>query len=92
MLKNAKELPSQRTTTRLTETKMNRRKKALGHNKGLNAMGAKVLNSTFLPLLSFCGKLNICASNPPLRQAPNRQTVKKPQKVFVIWNKFLIYT
>jgi len=26
-----------------------------------------------------------------LRQAVNRQAVKKPQKVFVIWNKFHIY-
>ena len=32
-------------------------------NKGLNAMGAEVVNSTFVPLLSFCGKLNICATN-----------------------------
>ncbi len=42
------------------------------HNKGLNAMGAYVLNSTFVLLLNFCAKLNICASNPPLRQAPKR--------------------
>ncbi len=34
-------------------------------NKGLNAMGAEVVNSTFVLLLSFCGLLNICASNPP---------------------------
>lgn len=51
---------------------MDGREKALGHNKGLNAMGAEVLNSTFVLLLSFCNKLNICASNPPLRQAPGR--------------------
>lgn len=51
---------------------MYRRKKALGHNKGLNAMGADVLNSTFVFLFNICAKLNICASNPPLRQAPNR--------------------
>lgn len=51
---------------------MDRRKKALGHNRGLNAMGADVLNSTFVLLLNFGTKLNFCASNPPLRQAPNR--------------------
>lgn len=51
---------------------MNRRKKALGHNRGLNAMGAEVVNSTFVLLSNFCAKLNICAFNPPLRQAPNR--------------------
>jgi len=70
--KNAKELPSQRTTTRQKINEIDRREKALGHNKGLNAMGADVLNSTFVLLLSFCGLLNICTSNPPLRQAPNR--------------------
>ena len=41
-------------------------------NKGLNAMGAEVVNSTFVLLFGICVKLNICASNPPLRQAPNR--------------------
>ena len=41
-------------------------------NKGLNAMGAEVVNSTFVLLLNFYGLLNICASNPPLRQAPDR--------------------
>jgi hypothetical protein len=41
-------------------------------NRGLNAMGAEVVTSTFVLLLSFCGLLNICASNPPLRQAPKR--------------------
>jgi len=71
-LKNAKELPSQLTTTQQQIDKMNRREKALGHNKGLNAMGADVLNSTFVLLFGICTKLNICASNPPLRQAPNR--------------------
>jgi hypothetical protein len=51
---------------------MNRRKKLLGHNKGLNAMGAEVLNSTFVFLFGICAKLNICASIPPLRQALTR--------------------
>lgn len=51
---------------------MNRREKALGHNKGLNAMGADVIKSTFVLLLKFCVKLNICASSPPLRQARKR--------------------
>jgi hypothetical protein len=51
---------------------MNRREKALGHNRGLNAMGAEVLNSTFVLLFGISAKLNICASNPPLRQAPKR--------------------
>ncbi len=70
---------------------MDRREKALGHNKGLNAMGAEVLNSTFVLLFGICAKLNICTYNPPLHQAANRQTVKKPQKVFVIWFIYLIY-
>lgn len=47
-------------------------KKRAAGNKGLNAMGAEVVNSTFVHLLNFCAKLSICASNPPLRQAPNR--------------------
>lgn len=51
---------------------MDRRTKALGHNRGLNAMGAEVVNSTFVLLFGICSKLNICASIPPLRQAPNR--------------------
>ena len=62
--------PTHHDTT--IKDKMNRRKKALGHNRGLNAMGAEVVNSTFVLPLSSCGKLHICASNPPLRQAPNR--------------------
>ncbi len=41
-------------------------------NKGLNARQAEVLNSTFVILFGFCAKLNICASNPALRQAPKR--------------------
>ncbi len=71
-LKNAKELPSLHTTTRQKTNEMERLEKALGHNRGLNAMGAEVVNSTFVLPLSSCGKLHICASNPPLRQAPNR--------------------
>ena len=51
---------------------MDRRTKALGHNRGLNAMGAEVVNSTFVLLFGICSKLNICASIPPLRQAPKR--------------------
>ena len=48
------------------------RKESRTANRGLNAMGAEVVNSTFVLLLSLCSKLNICTSNPPLRQAPNR--------------------
>ena len=40
-------------------------------NKGLNARQAEVLNSAFVLLFGICAKLNICASNPALRQAPN---------------------
>lgn len=43
-------------------------------NRGLNAMGAEVVNSTFVLLFNFCAKLKLCAFNPPLRQAPNRYT------------------
>ena len=42
------------------------------HNKGLNARQADVVNSTFVLLFDFGAKLNICASIPALRQAPNR--------------------
>ncbi len=38
-------------------------------NRGLNAMGAEVVNLTFVILLNFCAKLKLCAFNPPLRQA-----------------------
>lgn len=41
-------------------------------NKGLNARQAEVLNSAFVILFGFGANLNICASNPALRQAPNR--------------------
>jgi hypothetical protein len=68
---------------------MNRRKKALGHNRGLNAMGAEVLNSTFVLLLSFCGKLNICASNPPLRQAPKRWLRNVQDYFQIVKSKFI---
>jgi hypothetical protein len=71
-LKNAKELPSLHTTTQQKTNEMERLEKALGHNRGLNAMGAEVVNSIIVLLLHFCDKLNICASNPPLRQAPKR--------------------
>jgi hypothetical protein len=39
MLKNAKELPSQRTTTQQKRDEMDRREKALGHNMGLAKVG-----------------------------------------------------
>ncbi len=68
-LKNAKELPSLHTTTRQKTNEMERLKKALGHNRGLNAMGAEVVNSTIVLLLNFCDKLNICASNTPTSQS-----------------------
>lgn len=41
-------------------------------NWGLNARQAEVLYSPFVLLFGFCAKLKICASNPALRQAPNR--------------------
>ncbi len=71
MLKNAKELPSQRTTIRQKKRNVQTRE-GTRHNKGLNAMGAEVVNSTFVLLFGFGAKLNICTSKPQLRQAPNR--------------------
>lgn len=41
-------------------------------NMGLNARQAEVLNSAFVLLFGFSAKLNVCASNPALRQAQNR--------------------
>lgn len=41
-------------------------------NKGLNARQAEVQTSTFVLLFNVCANLNICASNPALRQAQNR--------------------
>ena len=61
---------------------MDRRTKALGHNRGLNAMGAEVVNSTFVLLFGICSKLNICASIPPLRQAPKRCALWQATKLF----------
>lgn len=46
--------------------------KTAAANKGLNARQAEMLNSTFVLLFGFSAKLNICAYNPALRQAPNR--------------------
>ena len=48
------------------------KKRRAAANMGLNAMGAEVVNSAFVLLLNFWAKPNICTSNPPLRQAPNR--------------------
>ena len=56
-------------------------KKTPATNRVLNTMGADVLNSTFELLLNFSAKFNICASIPPLRQAPNRWAL---QLVFLI--------
>jgi hypothetical protein len=50
-------------------------------NTGLNAMGAEVLNSTFVLLFGINAKLNICASNPPLRQAQKRVCLEQPIKI-----------
>jgi len=69
MLKNAKELPSQRTTTRQTETKNKTRKKgfvqqAVWQNGGFGAfLEGKVLNQSSGIFSNFG------AENPPLRQA-----------------------
>ena len=48
------------------------RLQAAAYNRGLNARQAEVLNSAFVLLFSICGLLNICTSNPVLRQAPKR--------------------
>lgn len=40
-------------------------------NKVLNARQTDVLNSAFVLLFGFSAKLNICASDPALRQVPN---------------------
>ena len=56
---------------------------------------AKAGQTEVIEHLKFCQHLCLTSADgfqiPCLRQAVNRQTVKKPQKVFVIWNKFHIY-
>ena len=54
------------------ETIFNIKNKWAAANMGLNARQAKVLNSAFELLFGFSANLNICASNPALRQAQNR--------------------
>ena len=41
-------------------------------NRGFDAMGAEVVNSTFVLLLNFCAKLKLCVFNPSPRHAPKR--------------------
>jgi len=53
-------------------SKFSGRTEARTDNMGLNARQGVVLNSTFILLFGFCAKLNICTSNPALRQAPAR--------------------
>jgi len=52
---------------------------------GLSPLDSFMVTESSFLLTSFC------AEKPAHRQSANRQTVKKPQKVFVIWNKFHIY-
>jgi len=65
--------------------------KSPAHNIGLAIWRLKCFYETFVQGSTAVILLNFCAKNPPHRQAVNRQAVKKPQKVFVIWNKFHIY-
>ena len=56
------------------------------YNTGLAKVAVQYSADTFVVSQSLVLRINICGKNRHLRQARNRQTVKKPQKVFVIWN------
>jgi len=62
-----------------------------GANSTFAISGVSCSADSLVVAESFVLRINFCAKNPPHRQAEKRQTVKKPQKVFVIWNKFHIY-
>ena len=47
-------------------------------NMVLANMAGDVQILSFVLLMNSSGRLNICASKPPHRQYPNRQTVQKP--------------
>lgn len=55
--------------------------KTAAANRGLNARQAEGLNSAFVPLFGFSAKLNICAFNPALRQAPKRWWLPQENKM-----------
>ena len=40
--------------------------------------GGRSAKLNFCTSINISAKLNFCTSNPPLRQAPKRQAVKKP--------------
>ena len=71
MLKNAKELPIQRTTTRQQKNEMDRQKKGL-QLTGVWQNGGRSAKLSFCTSINIIANLNICTSNPPLRQAPKR--------------------
>ena len=71
-LKNAKELPSQRTTTRQTmnETTMTERRAAC--NTGLAKVAVQCSADSFVVNQTLVLRINICGENRHLRQARNR--------------------
>ena len=72
--KNAKEPPSQRTTTDQMNGQTTYRQEGRTANKVLPQWGVKCFYETFVLKRTAVHLLNICAKNPPLRQYPNRYT------------------
>ncbi len=56
----------------------NDRQESRTHNSGLAKGGVSCFVETFVQARSFVLRINFSAKNPALRQAANRQTVKKP--------------
>ena len=77
-LKNAKELPSQRTSTDKMNEQTATEKEQRRHNIGFAKWRVQCFYDSLVQGSTFGILMNICAKNPPLRKAAKRQVVKKP--------------
>ena len=70
--KNAKELPSQRTTTRQTMTETTATDRRAACNTGLAKVAVQCSADTFVVNQTLVLRINICGDNRHLRQARKR--------------------
>lgn len=80
-LKKAKELASHRTGHRKDSANLTQQtfvdREARTANMGLNEMAGEVVSQTVVLSINICGGWTVCASNPPLRQAPKPSGCEK---------------
>ncbi len=70
--KNAKELPSQRTTTRQTMNETTTTDRRAACNMGFAKWRVTCFYDSLVQGSTFGILMNICGKNPPLRKAQNR--------------------